>query len=258
VDLALYDKRVLVTGSSRGIGLAIAHGFLREGARVVLTGRNAADLAQATADLSRDLPSGRLLSHPCDFSKTSDIALLKKFIVTSWQGLDIVIANIGSGKSVPDAISSLDHFNAVFKQNFNIAVDTAREFVPTLTASRGTILFISSIAGMEAFGAPVDYSVAKTAVIAFSKNIARKLARDGVRVNCLAPGNVYFPGGSWDEKIKTDPERIKKLIESTVPMNRFGTPEEIADAALFLCSERAAFITGAVLCIDGGQTVTLY
>ncbi len=117
---------------------------------------------------------------------------------------------------------------------------------------------MSSIAGVEAFGAPVDYSVAKTAVIAFSKNLARRVADRGVRVNCVAPGNVYFEGGSWDMKLKNDAERVKSIIESTVPMKRFADPAEIADAILFLSSPRASFITGACLIVDGGQTTTLY
>jgi 3-oxoacyl-[acyl-carrier protein] reductase len=125
-----------------------------------------------------------------------------------------------------------------------------------LEATGGCLLFISSIAALEAIGAPTDYSVAKAALVALSKQLARKLAPN-VRVNSLAPGNVYFPGGSWDEKIQTDPDRVKKLIEATVPMRRFGTTEEIADAAVFLCSARAQFITGACLVVDGGQTVSL-
>jgi 3-oxoacyl-[acyl-carrier protein] reductase len=137
-------------------------------------------------------------------------------------------------------------------------MNAAREFLPLIKEARGAMLFISSIAGIEAFGAPVDYSVAKTAVLSFAKNIARKLARDHVRVNCIAPGNIFFPGGSWDEKMKANPGQVNDIIKASVPMNRFGTPQEIADAALFLCSERASFITGAVLCIDGGQTVTLF
>ena len=108
---------------------------------------------------------------------------------------------------------------------------------------------------MEAFGAPTDYSTAKAAIIALAKNMARKLASDNVRVNVIAPGNVYFEGGSWDEKIQQDKKRVDEIIKSTVPMNRFATPQEIADSAVFLCSHRASFITGITLVIDGGQTV---
>jgi len=118
-------------------------------------------------------------------------------------------------------------------------------------------LFVSSITAMEAFGAPVDYSTAKAAVIALSKNMARKLAQE-VRINVLAPGNVLFTGGSWDEKIKENPDQVNMIIESTVPMKRFGSPEEMADAAVFLCSERASFITGSILVVDGGQTVGIF
>ena len=125
-----------------------------------------------------------------------------------------------------------------------------------LRETNGSLLFISSISGREAFGAPVDYSTAKTAVIAFSKNLARKLAGE-VRVNTIAPGNIFFPEGSWDNKIKLDSKNVESIINA-VPMKRFGTPEEIADSAVFLCSDRASFITGSLLVIDGGQTVGVF
>ena len=141
-----------------------------------------------------------------------------------------------------------------YSPNFESALQTARTFLTMLEKSQGVLLFISSIAGIEAFGAPTDYSTAKNAIIALAKNMARKLASN-VRVNVIAPGNVYFKGGSWDERIKQDKKRVDKIIQATVPMNRFASPEEIADAAVFLCSDRAKFITGATLVVDGGQTV---
>jgi 3-oxoacyl-[acyl-carrier protein] reductase len=127
-----------------------------------------------------------------------------------------------------------------------------------LEKSKGCLLFISSITGMEAFGAPTDYSTAKSAIIALAKNMARKLASDGIRVNVIAPGNVYFKGGSWDEKIQQDKKRVDKILKLTVPMNRFAIPQEIANSAVFLCSDRAGFITGTTLVVDGGQTVGVF
>ena len=112
------------------------------------------------------------------------------------------------------------------------------------------------IAGIEDFGAPTDYSTAKTAVISLAKNIARKTAPD-VRVNVIAPGNIYFENGSWDKKIKEDQESVDNMINSKVPMKRFGYPEEVGDAAVFLCSDKSKFITGTTLIIDGGQTLGL-
>lgn len=255
MELGLKDKRVVVTGSSRGIGLAIAEGFLGEGSKVLLTSRNFAALKELQTRLSVRFPTENILVFECDFTDPEEIENLKEHIIQMWGELDILVANVGSGKSVPDAIPPKEHFGAVFNQNFDAAVNTVREFLLLIKKSKGNILFISSIAGMETFGAPTDYSVAKSAVIAFSKNLARKVAIDGIRVNCIAPGNIYFENGAWGEKMKVNPEQIKKLIEATVPMNRFGKPEEIADATLFLCSKRASFITGVCLVVDGGQTV---
>ncbi len=256
MNLELNNKRVLVTGASRGIGLAIAEAFLQEGARVVLTARTYATLQETAGRLFKKHGADRLLtlSFDCaDEPKWSDA--LKK-IKDAWGGLDIVVANVGDGRSVPDALPDAERFNKVWRTNFTTSEVTARATLPLLTENGGCLLFISSIAGLEAIGAPTDYSVAKSALVALTKQLARKLA-PRVRVNCLAPGNVYFPGGSWDDKIQTDPERVKMLIETSVPMKRFGTPHEMADSVVFLCSDRASFVTGACLVIDGGQTVSL-
>ena len=258
MKLGLTEKRVLVTGSSKGIGLTIAKGFLREGAKVVLSSRNQKELDRCKEKLIKENASSQILAIRCDFTRHEDVSALMKQIVEEWEGLDIVVANVGSGKSVPEAIPDAKQWDHVFSLNFDSALYTAREFYPLLLSSKGSLIFISSIVGMEAFGAPIDYSVAKTAVIAFAKNLARKVGSEGIRVNCIAPGNIYFEGGSWDEKIKSEPQKIKHLIKNSVPMQRFGKPEEVADAVLFLSSERASFITGAVLKIDGGQTAGMF
>jgi 3-oxoacyl-[acyl-carrier protein] reductase len=198
--LGLQNKRVLVSGSSKGIGLAIAKGFLYEAAKVVLSSRNQNELDHCKEKLLKDNPSSQILAISCDFTQVEEVQKIKETIVKQWGGLDIVVVNVGSGKSVLDPIPSAENFEHVFSLNFDSAVYTAREFYPLLKSSRGNLIFISSIAGLEAFGAPVDYAVAKTAIIAFAKNLARKVAADGVRVNCIAPGNIYFEGGSWDEK----------------------------------------------------------
>ena len=199
----------------------------------------------------------RVVAKRCDCTKPSSLSNLYNDIQDQWQGLDIVIANIGDGRSVPDPIPDEIQWKKTWDNNFETALHTTRTFLPMLKESKGCLLFISSITAMEAFGAPVDYSTAKTAVAALAKNMARKLAQE-VRINVLAPGNIYFEGSSWEEKMQQDEKRVEEIIKSTVPMNRFGTPEEIADAAVFLCSERASFITGSTLVIDGGQTVSIF
>lgn len=255
--LALEKKRVLVTGASRGIGLAIAESFLREGARVALLARTAVPLMEAATRLIAEHGNERVLAFTADCADANAWPGVLKQLESSWGGLDIAVANVGDGRSVPDALPDAARFAMTWRTNFVTAEQTARAILPLLEEHGGCLLFVSSIAGLEAIGAPTDYSVAKTALLALSKQLARKLAPQ-VRVNCLAPGNINFPGSSWDTKVKADARRVEALISATVPMQRFGSPEEIADAAVFLCSERARFITGVCLVVDGGQTARLF
>ncbi len=257
MELALDGKKVLVTGSSRGIGLAIAEGFLQEKARVMLTSRNHEELEEIASAFKVKYGQENVSFYACDFRDLSNIMKLRSEVVNIWGGLDIVVANVGSGVSVADPIPEAEHFGEIFHENFYAAVNTAREFLPMLSITKGNMIFVSSVAGLEAIGAPIDYASAKTALLSFAKNLSWKVASVGIRVNCIAPGNIYFPGGTWDCKLQQDPERITRLLADNVPLNRFGRPEEIADAVLFLCSSRAAFITGACLVVDGGQTRSL-
>jgi 3-oxoacyl-[acyl-carrier protein] reductase len=237
--------------------LAIGNSFLHEGARVMLLARAAGPLEEAAKRLAAKHGQDRVFSLPIDCADESKWPDVLEYINSAWGGVDIVVANAGDGRSVPDALPEGEHFAHVWRSNFTTAEATARATLPLLIESSGCLLFISSIAGLEAIGAPTDYSVAKSAIVALTKQLARKLA-PRVRVNCLAPGNVIFPGGSWDVKIQADAEQVKALINNTVPMKRFGTPQEIADVAVFLCSSKASFITGACLVADGGQTVGLF
>jgi 3-oxoacyl-[acyl-carrier protein] reductase len=257
LDLGLSNKRVLIAGASHGIGLAMAEGFLREGARVALVARSVVPLTEVVARLTAEYGQERVLPLPGDCADQNAWQEILNKLQSTWGGLDVAIANAGDGRSVADALPDAARFAQTWRTNFVTAEQTARATLPLLEESCGCLLLVSSIAGLEAIGAPTDYSVAKTALVALSKQLARKLA-PRVRVNCLAPGNVYFPGGSWDAKNQADPKHVKALIGATVPMRRFGTPEEIADAAIFLCSGRARFITGTCLVVDGGQTVSLF
>jgi len=255
MDLNIKNKKVLITGASRGIGLAIAEGFLKENARACLVSRGSKELFNNEQKLQETYGKDNVFADICDCTNIHSLEKLKNNIENKWGNLDIVVANIGDGKSVSDALPDNELWQKTWNNNFESTLQTARTFLPMLKKSKGCLLFVSSIAGMEAFGAPTDYSTAKSAIIALAKNMARKLAPH-VRVNVIAPGNVYFEGGSWAEKIQKDKRHVDEVIKSTVPMNRFATPHEIADSAVFLCSDRASFITGSVLVADGGQMVS--
>lgn len=254
MNLNLTNKNVLITGASSGIGFAIAESFLKEEAKVCIVSRGSSALYKSEEKLQKTYGLKSAIAFKCDCTKVQSLTELRKKVDKKLKSLDIVVVNVGDGRSVADALPSDENWKDVWNSNFESALQTARTFLPMLKKSSGCLLFISSITGLEAFGAPTDYSTAKAAVIALSKNMARKLALS-VRVNVILPGNVYFEGGSWYEKMQKDKKLVKKLIKSTVPMNRFATPNEIADSAVFLCSEKASFITGASLIIDGGQTV---
>lgn len=246
-----------MTGATQGIGLAISRLFLEEGANVALLARTRLRLDEVLNEFSKSFPHSKFLTIESDVSNVDSVRQALKLIHDQWGGLDIVVSNVGDGRSVPDPMPREEDFTKTWVNNFSTAEIIVRESLQKLEVSNGSIVFISSIAGLEAFGAPTDYSVAKSAVISLSKNLARKLAPN-IRVNCVAPGNVYFEGGSWEEKMKDNPERVHQIIQSTVPMKRFGTPKEIADVVVFLSSEKASFITGSCIVVDGGQTVGIY
>ncbi|HEY0666720.1 MAG TPA: SDR family oxidoreductase [Sphingobacteriaceae bacterium] len=256
MNLNLANKRVLITGGSRGIGYEMARSFLCYGAEVVILGRSLVNLDEAATQLAKDTSSQKIHFYSIDCSDSFAWAVIMKDVVEKLGGLDIAIANVGDGRGSQEALPDAEAFSASWKVNFITAEETARSTIPLLKATNGSFLFVSSIAGIEAIGAPTPYSVAKTAIISLTKQLARRLA-PSVRVNCVVPGNIYFKGGSWEEKMTKDPSKVEAIIQSSVPMKRFGKPEEVADAAVFLCSERASFITGSCLIVDGGQTVSI-
>lgn len=258
MELGLGNQRVFISGSSRGIGKAIAYGFLREGAKVFLTGRKEPDLIKTANEFSDHFGQDRILYLCGDLNESGTIDKCKNLAESAWGGIDHVILNTGTGRSQESVLSDPKYWAFMFDENLNSAYKVVREFLPVLQAQKkGNIVFIASIAGQEALGAPIDYSTAKAAVIAFSKNLSRKAAVDNIRVNTVSPGNIYFPGGTWDEYLARDKQKVERMLVERVPMRRFGTPEEIACAVLFLSSQQASFVTGVNLTVDGGQTCAL-
>ena len=251
MELGVKDKKILVSGASRGIGLSIAKAFAAEGASVMLTARNKLQLGQATDALTGN---GRHVSFTGDMTREEDISRVLHETNKVFGGLDTLILNVGGNASAFGFPIELTEWHRVLELNFLGSAIMANLAAEYLKKSGGNITFITSIAGLEDIGAPAVYMSAKASLQAFVKSLSRELGPFGVRVNAVAPGNVLFSGGVWDRKLKEDANQVNAMLESEIPLRRFGRPEEIADTVLFLASDRAQFVTGATWVIDGGQS----
>lgn len=255
MDLGMANKVALVAGSSRGIGLATARAFLREGCKTVITGRDAEALRVAHESLASEFGNDRVMAHTGDLRRADVGAAILSMVLDRWNELDYLVANIGRGQgSLGWNVEDTD-WHELLETNLLGSSRIVRQALPHMIESgRGSIVLVASIVGLEGTDAPLPYSAAKAALINYSKNLARAVGRHAIRVNCVAPGNILFPGGSWERHIARRPAEVERMISEDVPLRRFGRPEEVADVIVFLCSDRAAFITGACVVADGGQT----
>jgi 3-oxoacyl-[acyl-carrier protein] reductase len=249
MNLGLDGKVAIVTGSSRGIGRAIALALAREGARVVLSGRTQATLDAAVAEAGAGARGV-----VCDVTTPAGVAALVDGARAAFGGVDILVNNVGgSGARDFHDVDDAD-LAAALDRNLWPAFRCSRAVLPELRArGGGAIVMITSIWGKEAGGAP-GYNVAKAAEMSLAKAMARDLARDNIRVNAVAPGSILFPGGGWERRQKADPEGIAAFVARELPFGRFGTPEEVGDVVAFLCSPRGRWIHGATVAVDGGQS----
>jgi 3-oxoacyl-[acyl-carrier protein] reductase len=259
MDLRLGNQVVFVAGSSRGIGKAIAAALLAEGACVVLTGRDEDSLRSAEIELTTPANQGRILAIRGDFADPATIARAFAQTVQHFGRIDHLVANLGTGSGKPGWDQPEEEWQRLFELNFFASVRLTQAALPHLLSNSngGSILYISSIVAIEATPAPLPYSAAKAALVNYSKNLARMLGPKNVRVNTIAPGNIFFPGGSWERHLSSRREAVETMLQIEVPQQRFGTPEEIASLAVYLCSSQAAFATGACYVMDGGQTRSL-
>ncbi len=256
MNLDLTDRVIFVAGASRGIGLGIVEACLADGAKVAMTARGQESLDAAHARLAAQYGADKLWSMAGDMRDADTIDEAVNRVEAEFGPIFGAVANVGlhpcpNGFDIDDAT-----WDAGFSQNLDSAYRLARSALkPMTTRGEGSVLFISSIAGLGALGTPLTYGTAKAAMNHMAKELARITGASGVRVNVIAPGNIVFPDGDWEARANgPNGDKVMRWIKREVPMRRFGHPEEIGSAAAFLMSNKASFITGAVLPVDGGQT----
>ncbi len=248
-QLDFTGKRVLVTGSTKGIGRDAAEGFHELGASVGINGRTAESVAQAIEEMGG---GDRLIAAPGDLSKVSEIEVVVPKAIADLGGLDVLVNNAGRGDDRPiDGIDE-DYWEMMLALNLKGAFFTAQTCIPALKVSKGTIINIASMYGV--IGGPegiLTYSTTKGAMVQMTRMMALALARDGVRVNSLCPGWIDTPMIQNENKLAGD-NALYDYIAADCPLGRIGEANETTGAILYFASVNAGYTTGATLVADGG------
>lgn len=252
MDLDLAGRSVIVTGASRGIGRAIAEAFAAEGARLTLVARTSADIESAAAAI-RAAHGAEVTAVAADVTDPAAAEGVIQAAVGAYGGLDVLVNNAGG--TVREGTTE-ERWDGTFELNVTSAVrlmEAAKSHLAT--SGRGAVVNITSIYGRE-YGPPAaaPYSATKAAEIAMTKTFAMQWAREGIRVNSVAPGSIAFEGGSWGRRMEQDPEGMARFVDTEIAAGRFGRVEEVAAAVVFLASARASWVIGACLNVDGGQS----
>lgn len=243
MNLGIDGVKALVTGATRGIGLAVARALAAEGARVAVAARTEADVRQVAAELGG-------LGIAADL--TSEVGC--RAAMDAAGEVLILVNNLGLRAGSSWADTGVPELETAMAGNLYPAVRLSRAALPAMRrAGWGRIVVVSSLYGREA-GGPPAYNAAKAAEISFVTSLARDVAADGVTVNCVAPGSILFEGGSWHRRQQADPDGIAAFVRRELPLERFGSAEEVANVVAFLCSQPASLVNGACLAVDGAQS----
>ena len=248
MDLGLQNKNIIVTGGTRGIGLAAAAACAAEGANISICGRTQQSLDTAITNLQKH--STRVHGAICDIADAEQIKAYVAAAADALGGIDGLVNN-------PSGFGNSDDEES-WSRGIDIdvmgVVRCTWAATDALKASKGAIVNVSSISGIGASAGSAAYGAVKAAVIQMTQTHAKNMAPDHIRVNCVAPGSIEFPGGVWDQAKQHAPAMYDGALAS-IPFGRMGEPEEVGEVIAFLLSARAYWITGQTVSIDGGQNL---
>ena len=249
MQISLAGRNAVVTGGSRGIGRSIALALAEAGANVSICARGEAALRETEAELAR---FGRKAhAAVCDLADGAAVSRYIADAAAALGGIQVLVNN-ASGFGASDDEAGWATSIAV---DLMASVRASHAALPFLERGGGSILHISSIAGLIPSTRTVPYGAVKAALIQYTMTQAAALAKKGIRANCIAPGSIEFPGGLWEKRKSADP-KLYNAVLGAIPFRRLGRPEEIASVALFLVSPAASWVTGQTIVVDGGQMLT--
>ncbi len=252
MDLHLQNKVAIVTGASAGLGRAISIGLSKEGVSVAISGRNPKALQQTALEI-KAISDSRVLTYSGDMTKNADVSSFVKRVTDEFKTIHILVNNVGQAIRGFFAQMDIEKFHDGIDLNLMSVVYATKAVVPYMQAQKwGRIINVAALSATEPGCELVISNIAKSGLLSFSKTLSRELAADNILVNSVSPGLIESP---QNEQYFSETER-KKVI-SNIPLGRFGKPEEFSDIVTFLCSDRASYITGANIIIDGGTSRAL-